>query len=459
MITYSIIQKSKLEGALRLDAEYYQPEYLILDEKIKNQNTKLLKDIGEIVYGTTPEGGIFEQKGIPFVRSQNFSNLLLDTFDLVFCSEKFHNQNKKSEIKPGDILFAAVGATIGKLAVVQNEIDMGNINQNIARVRIIKKNINPYFVGLFFASRPGQLQIERLVTGNAQFYLNSEQIGSFIVPDVDIKQQNKIAKYFKEIQGQMQDSESLYHQAETLLLEELNLKDFEAKNSLSSVVNLSEILEFQRMDAEYFQPKYKNLIEHIRKNCNGVPLGELVSVKKGIEPGAESYQTEGRQFIRVSSMSKYGINDNDQKYLTDDLYNELKNGYEPKKGEILLTKDASPGVAYVLKDDMEGIISGGVLRLKLNPSASSGQEKIEDEYLALCLNSVIGQMQAERDAGGSVIMHWKPEQIKNVMIPILSKQTQQKISSLVRESFEKRIKVKELLEEAKRKVEEMIEKN
>jgi len=29
MIAYSIIQKSQLEGGLRLDAEYYQPEYLL----------------------------------------------------------------------------------------------------------------------------------------------------------------------------------------------------------------------------------------------------------------------------------------------------------------------------------------------------------------------------------------------------------------------------------------------
>ena len=38
MITYSIIKKSELEGALRLDAEYYQPEYLNINSKIKNQN-------------------------------------------------------------------------------------------------------------------------------------------------------------------------------------------------------------------------------------------------------------------------------------------------------------------------------------------------------------------------------------------------------------------------------------
>ena len=133
------------------------------------------------------------------------------------------------------------------------------------------------------------------------------------------------------------------------------------------------------------------------------------------------------------------------------MYSKLKDGFEPKKGEILLTKDATPGIAYVLKHDIEGIISGGVLRLKLK------SKDIEDEFLALYLNSIIGRMQPERDAGGSVIAHWKPEQIKNVMVPILPKPIQEKISKLVRESFESRKKSKELLEEAKRKVEKLIE--
>jgi len=44
-----------------------------------------------------------------------------------------------------------------------------------------------------------------------------------------------------------------------------------------------------------------------------------------------------------------------------------------------------------------------------------------------------------------------------LIIPVLSKITQQKIVELVRKSHEAREKSKELLEEAKRKVEEMIE--
>lgn len=431
-----------------MDAEYYQPEYLDLFSKIKNKI--FLKDISEIVYGTTPEGGIFEQSGVPFIRSQNFSNLLIEDNNLVFCSQKFHERNKKSEVLPGDILFAAVGATIGELSVVQNEIFRGNTNQNIAKVRIKDQKIDPYFAGIFFSSKFGQFQIKRLTTGNAQPYLNSEQIGYLVIPELGIKEQKEISEHFSLIQKEIKNSKFIYQQAENLLLKDLELKNFELGESLSTSIDFSDILEAHRMDAEYFQPKYEKLISKIESQDHK-RLGDLVSVKKGIEIGAEQYQEEGKLFVRVSSMGKFEINSSDQKYLSEKLYDELKKDYQPQVGEILLTKDATPGIAYVLKENVEGIISGGTLRLKL-------KEEIKAEYLALCLNSIIGQMQAERDAGGSVIAHWKPEQIKNVVIPILSAETQQKIAELVRQSHEARKKAKELLEEAKRKVEEMIEK-
>ena len=174
-------------------------------------------------------------------------------------------------------------------------------------------------------------------------------------------------------------------------------------------------------------------------------------MKKGFEPGSEAYQEEGKLFIRVSSISKLGIDDKDQKYLSEDLYQKLKTDYEPRVGEILLTKDATPGIAYVVKEPIEGVISGGIIRLKI-------KENVDSEYLALCANSIVGRMQVERDAEGSVIAHWKPEQIRYILIPVLPKSTQQKIAELVRKSHEAREKSKELLEEAKRKVEEMIEK-
>ena len=133
------------------------------------------------------------------------------------------------------------------------------------------------------------------------------------------------------------------------------------------------------------------------------------------------------------------------------IVSETKKDYEPKLGDILLTKDATPGIAYVVKESVEGIISGGILDLKV-------KENIESEYLALCISSIVGQWQAQRDAGGSIIAHWKPEQIRNLLIPVLPMEKQKEIAELVKKSHEARKKSKELLEEAKRRVEEMIEK-
>lgn len=47
MITFSIIQKSQLEGAYRLDAEYYQPEYLEVAKKLKSIAHETLENISK----------------------------------------------------------------------------------------------------------------------------------------------------------------------------------------------------------------------------------------------------------------------------------------------------------------------------------------------------------------------------------------------------------------------------
>lgn len=79
------------------------------------------------------------------------------------------------------------------------------------------------------------------------------------------------------------------------------------------------------------------------------------------------------------------------------------------------------------------------------------------DYLTLVLNSIVVQMQAERDAGGSVIQHWKPSEIENVVIPILNEKVQTTITEKVRESFALRKKSHRLLEHAKQTVEVAIE--
>lgn len=68
-------------------------------------------------------------------------------------------------------------------------------------------------------------------------------------------------------------------------------------------------------------------------------------------------------------------------------------------------------------------------------------------------------MQAERDAGGSIILHWRVSEIESVVVPLIDYTKQQEIAELVEESFRLKNKSEELLETAKRAVEIAIEKD
>ena len=99
------------------------------------------------------------------------------------------------------------------------------------------------------------------------------------------------------------------------------------------------------------------------------------------------------------------------------------------------------------------IPSGGILRLKCKT------DKVGNEYLTLVLNSILTQEQVDRDVGGSVILHWRPDQVAGTIIPILPKEIQTEIAQKVSESFDLRKRAKDLLDHAKHAVETAIEKD
>lgn len=151
--------------------------------------------------------------------------------------------------------------------------------------------------------------------------------------------------------------------------------------------------------------------------------------------------------MRVADLNKFGI-EAPSVCLDRATY---ATAHRPQKDTILLSKDGSVGIAYKVEDDMDVITSGAILHLSVQ------DKDILPDYLTLVLNSPIVKMQAERDAGGSIIQHWKPSEIEQVAIPILSEGIQQKLSERVSKSFALRREAGALLAEAKAMVERAIE--
>lgn len=449
MAVVSIVKLSELEGAKRIDPEYYKPEYLGIKE-LSNLSRlgNLIKDIRYGLY-VEPE---YKEDGVNFIRALNLLKFWI-TGEILKIEE-----NKVSEdyrLKEKDCLIVRSGANTGCVSFIYPMFQNATFGSYTIRIRFNENKINPAFGALFLITKYGVLQTKRLKSGSAQLNLNIPNIKEIKIPLIDLRTQEEIEVFVGQIEKWQEQSRFLYSQAENLLLEELGLKDFKPIYKKTYTANLSNALSAHRIDAEYFQPAYEEVIEKLRENNIELPPLRkfILNIQKGIEVGSQNYQDEGKPFIRVSNLSINGFTDKDQKYISEGLFQQLRGTYDPKQGDFLLTKDATPGIAYVVKEKIEGIISSGILKLQIDES------KINKEYLALCINSLIGKMQIERDGGGSVILHWRPDQIKKLNIPILPLPTQQKIASLVQQSHEARKKAKELLEVSKKAVEIAIEQN
>ena len=370
--------------------------------------------------------------------------------DIKFLSSLQNQEILRSQLKKDDVLLTITGVSYGKSAVVTDEFIGANINQHSVKMTV--KNISPYFLSTFLNCKYGYSQSTRHIVGVTRPALDYSAIKSFLIPDLDRNFQDTIASYCCQAEKSREDSKQRYNEAQILLLSKLGLADWQPKQQLTFVKNFSDIERAGRIDADYFQPKYDEIVNAIKSYSGGWDtLGNLATLKKCVEVGSKEYLETGIPFVRVSNLSPFEITQ--EKYISEELYAELTE-HQPKQGEILLSKDATPGIAYYLREGPEKMIpAGGILRLK------SKTDKIGNEYLTLVLNSILTQQQVNRDVGGSVILHWRPDQVAGTVIPILHQEKQTEIAQKVIESLNLRKRAKDLLECAKRAVEIAIEQD
>lgn len=444
----SVVKLSELNNESRVEAEYFSKENLKLLANLSNYGCiPILNVANSVTDGIHTSIDYDENSSINLISAGSPKENVFDLSRSVFISEKAHKENPRTALRKNDVVISTVG-TIGNCAVVDESILPANSDRHVGIVRLNVEKYSPYVLSTFLLSKYGRMQTLRESTGNVQLSLFLYKIRELLIPNFSDTFQSKIESIVKSAHAKLEESKSLYSQAEDLLLGELGLKDWQPKNTLHTTKKFSDFAQIGRLDAEYYQPKYDDLFEKLScLNCKR--LGKIVSIKKSFDPGSDAYQETGIPFIRVSDISKDGIEKTELHLSPIDFdIPELK----PKKDTILFSKDGSIGIAYKVQSDLNVFTSGALLHLVTTDSS------ILPDYLTLVLNSVVVKLQAERDSNGAIIQHWKPSDIENVIIPILPEAIQTKIASLIQQSFECKAQSKQLLEDAKRMVEEEIEK-
>lgn len=245
-------------------------------------------------------------------------------------------------------------------------------------------------------------------------------------------------------------SKQKYSQAENLLLEILNLWNFQPLTDAINVKSLKEsFLNSGRLDAEYYQPKYESYINLIKNNKLGFNrLENACNLKdKNFNPKDEVHY----KYIELSNIGKSGdITGN-----TFDLGKELPSRARRlvNTGDVIISsiEGSLESCALVTEQYDKAICSTGFYVINSN--------KINSETLLVLFKSELMQNILKQNCSGTILTAINKNEFLNIPIPFIKNTIQQQIATLVKESFTLKSESEKLLETAKRAVEITVEEN
>jgi type I restriction enzyme M protein len=454
-VELSLIEALRENISFRVDSDFFKKQYLHEYHQREKFENVILGKIAFITDGQHGYHEVDETSNISHITAKNTKNWFTDKINADGLAKWVDDKNKRSSLQENDILLANRG-TVGCCSLVKNYILPANIDQDIARIVLNSDSpILPEYLLAYLNSKIGYDWVIRNSSGMVQQGLPLNKVSILPVPILNQKFQIKIKKLIELSWETRESSKELYQQAEDLLLSELGLKDWQPTEQSFAIKSFSEsFLSSDRLDAEYYQPKYEQAEQAI-KDC-GFLCQNLGSFIEKIQNGFDyrEYTEEGTPYIRVGDVKNGQINFDSAVKIPITMA-DVNKPVGLQVGDILFTRKGSFGNSAVVTElEIDGIISSEIMLVRLN---SACEQEILPEYVSLFLNSKFGYLQVERRVHGVAYYSIAQPDLANLLIPILPKSQQQQIVDKVKLSFSLKLKSKQLLEIAKIGVERAIE--
>ena len=450
---YSIVKlaKAKEKYDFRIDSEYYHPKFLDLEKRLGETATVILEDVACKVSDGTHFTPTYYDSGIPFLSAINIQENRLDlTKNFQYISPKEHSLlYRRSDPKANDILVRKVGVGPRWACVVPEGVQEFSIFVSVAQIRCQPGKINQFFLSTFINSRYGQEQLLRFNKGISQPDLHLEDICRLVIPMVSDTFQRVIERICLSSRKLTNETEDLYRESERILLFELGLLDWNPRHKLAFVGNYVDILSANRIDAEYFQPMYDELVEKVKQYRNGhKQLGKCVKI-------------EDKNFLPKDDVSYKYIE------LANISANGNINGFIEAKGKELPTRARRKvNTGDLIVSSIEGSLSCiALITDDLNNALCStgfyviNSDRLNSETLLVLLKSPVGQLQLKKGCSGTILTAIGNNEFKNVILPDVASKTQEDIKQKVTDMYKSKALSKSLLEIAKNGVEMAIETN
>ncbi|HEH4546471.1 TPA: restriction endonuclease subunit S [Campylobacter coli] len=430
-------------------------------------NNKLnYKKIGECLlksqYGISinmNEGG----DGIPIYRMNDIDNMLCN-FEVKKYALIDKNELQTFRLNYGDVLFNRTNSYefVGRTGIFYNNRENFVFASYLVRLVCNKEILLPEYLTVFLNTHIGKKEIRRRARPSInQTNVNPEELKEIKIPIFPMEFQLEIQNLVKDSHKALEESKELYKKAEETLYLELGL---DSKNPLQSLLdsktnnptnspNISihtlkeSFLKTGRLDSEYYQSKYEDIEKFIKSYPNG--YDSFSNIINNKDTNFTPKNNENYSYIELANI---GNNGNISEPISD-LGKNLPTRARRivSKGDVIISsiEGSLSSCALITQEFDKHLVSTGffVLNSKL----------LNGETLLVMFKSQIFQEYLKKFPSGTILCAINKEELSKILIPKIDPTTQEKIAKYIQESFNLRKKSKQLLDNAKNKVEEQIQ--
>lgn len=429
----------------RIESEYFTQELIALDRLIDSKNFVPLKDVSsKISDGThfTPE---YVSKGVPFLSAINVKSNVFDlNAGFQHITQEAHNAlYRRCDPREGDVLVRKVGAGARMACVIPQLGFQFSIFVSVAMIRT--KGIDPYYLSTFINTRIGQRQLLRFNKGIGQPDLHLEDLARLRIFRASCEFQSEIARVVIKANWLIESATVQYGEAEQSLLAELGFDGWTPTEESVSVKNCSDFMSAGRFDAEYFQPKYDEIVAKIKTYSGGTIKAASVLITGLVN---ESEDTPER-YVELADIGVSG----EIEGCTNAMFGELPSRARQRMatGQVIASsiEGSLDRCALVTPEYDKALCSTGFHRFC--------SQDINPETMLLLFKSWPIQQLMKRGCSGTILCGILPAALEHVDLPMVNPDVQKVLAAKVRESFALRAESKRLLDLAKHAVEVAIE--
>jgi len=441
-----------------LDSESYSPELIIKQKKVLESGLNLLKlkDIvkSSFITGSTPKySDEVIKDGAVLLKTVNIDyNNLNDSKFFYISKEDHENKLKRSKLVKNDLVITVIGATedvIGRTIVYRGYPQRANITQSLCKFSV-KEDYDAYYISTFLNCKYGHALILRKSSSSTRKYINNTDLGEIVIPIPSPEIQKYIGDKVRRAEELREEARRLKKIAEDIVKNELRLDELRIK-----LKNVKDTFGWQgpqvltaRIDSSYYNQKYL-LKEEFLRNCQDkfVMLNELVEVvftgKKPskVDTGEEIF------FIQSGDISTNFME------LNTKVKVDINKSRLVEYGDLLFAKDGETiGKIAVNYSTKKSTLNEHTYCIRLKKKYRAYASYI----YYLLINDLFNDL-IRREATGSAQKGLNQDFLERIVIPIISEEKILQLKELEEDRCKKIYQSKELIQQAKQDVEDLIE--